>query len=73
MLVSQDNLVEVHGDGYLIVLEVAQPRALRANGIAQQRQNLHQRNGNRLGGVSGFGQSDVGFAFVGTAVDTKLG
>ncbi len=46
MLVGQDNFVKIHGNGDLIILEVAKPSPMRAYGVCQKWNHLCKGDAN---------------------------
>src|SRR5689334_8570564 len=57
VLIRQDHFIQVAGDRDLIIVKIAQPGALTAKSIGQQRKNLAQGHRNRILAVLGLVQS----------------
>jgi len=73
MLVSQQDLVEIHRDGHLVVFEIAEPCSLGTDGVADQRQDVHQRECNILAANGSGGDVDAGKFIARPVIDAKLG
>jgi hypothetical protein len=71
MLVGEKYFIKVHRNIDLVVGEVPEPSAVRANGIGKQWENFHQRDVYR---VADFSVCDLnrGGLFLGTVIDTKM-